>query len=220
MINLPSTKTVSVLLPTLYRYLNKEYLDLFFEKGIMRISSLNRFKNYDDEIRGDVNEGTGSMISKTQDADIYVSAKTLPENNDYILSTSLIYDEEIMRTFKTDSCLKIVRPLEFSLAILNSIPGSIGMHIGFCNYQNTRTIDLMLPNFTKSDFLDGPLFSFTQPSKPMIEQDPMKLKFLKESKYQNQFEFRLLWSIDDRYFAMAEYLDIECKEAILYCEKI
>lgn len=46
----------------IYRILSKkEYLDDFFENGNLFISNFGNFKSYDDEMKGDISEGT-SMI--------------------------------------------------------------------------------------------------------------------------------------------------------------
>ena len=46
------------------------------------------------------------------------------------------------------------------------------------------------------------------------------LMFLKENKYQGQAEFRFIWSINGKFNSMSEHLDIKCKEAIQYCERV
>ncbi len=51
-------------------------------------------------------------------------------------------------------------------------------------------------------------------------QKGIDLLFLKEDKYQAQAEYRFLWSLDDRFYKLEPYIDIECKSAIQFCEKI
>ena len=46
------------------------------------------------------------------------------------------------------------------------------------------------------------------------------LLFLKENKYQTQAEFRFVWSINTKFHTMKEHLDVECGEAIEFCERI
>ena len=46
------------------------------------------------------------------------------------------------------------------------------------------------------------------------------LMFLKEKKYQYQAEYRFIWSINNQFHPIREFIDIECKEAIQFCERI
>jgi len=65
MINLQTGKPVDIILPNVYRYTNKQFVDLFFEKGIIRLSSFAKFRSYPDEIRGDKHEGGGGVTGKS-----------------------------------------------------------------------------------------------------------------------------------------------------------
>jgi len=47
-----------------------------------------------------------------------------------------------------------------------------------------------------------------------------ELMFLKEKKYQDQVEYRFIWAINNQFYPMKEYIYIECKEAIQFCERI
>ncbi len=66
MITLNLAKQFNVFLPKPFKYIQKEYLDMFFDSGILRISSFNRFRNYPDEIRGDLKEGSGVYMETVQ----------------------------------------------------------------------------------------------------------------------------------------------------------
>jgi hypothetical protein len=89
MVTLQFVKPSNIVLPNVYKYLEKKYVDLFFEKGIIRISSFLRFQEYPDEIRGDVSEGKGAVVSKGGDGFQFIGA-TEAGKDCYILSTSII----------------------------------------------------------------------------------------------------------------------------------
>jgi hypothetical protein len=44
--------------------------------------------------------------------------------------------------------------------------------------------------------------------------------FLKEKRYQNQCEYRFVWAINTQFYTMSDFIDIECKEAVQFCERI
>jgi hypothetical protein len=60
MITLPTVKPSNIVLPIVYRYLEKKYIDLFFDKGIIRLGSISTFREHPDEIRG-LDEALGSL---------------------------------------------------------------------------------------------------------------------------------------------------------------
>ena len=67
MITSQTVKPSQVLLPNVYRYLDKKFVDLFFEDGIIRLGSFSRFQKYPDEVRGDISEGKGAIQSKSKE---------------------------------------------------------------------------------------------------------------------------------------------------------
>ena len=220
--NVVSQKLINISLPNVFRYMNKQYTDLFFNEGILRISSFERFRKYPDEIRGDINEGGGvyQNYSKENTQNLIF---TNTGNNGYMFCSSLIFSEKLMKEFNVDSCIKIKNPLAFSNAILNSIVGSNEAFLGFCNYEDHRMINKTINFFSDTDDLDenGNVKIGGEKFNKRINEtigNGMDLMFLKESKYQEQFEFRFVWNIDRRYFELNEYIDVECKEAIQYCE--
>lgn len=222
MLNLQSTKLINISLPTLYRYMDKKYSDLFFEEGIIRISSFERFRKYPDEIRGDLNEGGGTYETYSKEGTQNL-IMTNAGQSAYMLCSSLHFSKDLMNEFKVDSCIRIKDPVSFVNAILNAIPGTIEAFLGFCNYKDYRVISKIISPFSDLDDLsDKGTITIGGPNFNARVQETigngMDLMFLKEIKYQTQNEFRFVWKIDNRYFEMEDYIDIRCKEAIQYCE--
>lgn len=224
MITLPIAKPLNIKLPSIYRYMDEEFIDLFFEKGILRISSFDKFRKYPDEIRGDKSEG-GGMINATNDNKKFnFNLVTTVGENGYMLSTSLIDSQNIKNEFKTSGVFKIKDPVNFAIAISNSILGNDQIFVGFCNYQDNRIIEKEIKDLSINDFTDnngnyiigGP--GMTKRMNEMIGNG-IDLMYLKDKKYQIQSEFRFIWTIKKEFYEIHEYLDIECKEAIKFCEK-
>ena len=50
--------------------------------------------------------------------------------------------------------------------------------------------------------------------------DGTDLMFLKEKKYQNQAEYRFIWQINSQFYKLQDFIEVECKEAVQFCERI
>jgi hypothetical protein len=225
MINLQIGKPLNIKFPHVYRYMDKEFIDLFFEKGILRISSFDKFRKYPDEIRGDKSEGGGAISAKSDtEGGTFILMTSVGENG-YMFSTSLINSLSIKEEFKTNGLFKIKDPVNFSAAISNALLGNDQIFIGFCNYQDGRLIDKEIKGMSIKDFTNekGSLTIGGPGMNKRINEiigNGIDLMYLKDNKYQTQSEFRFVWTIKTQFFKMNEYIDIECKEAIQYCERI
>ena len=225
MISLQTGKPLDIYLPNIYRYMDKEHIDLFFEKGILRISSFKKFREYPDEIRGDKNEGKGSITGTTNNSDFQFHVMSNTGSNAYMLCGSIIDSESIRKTFDTDTCFRIVKPIDFSVAVSNAILGFKQSFQGFCNYREHRIINKLIPGMSINDFtgpddtiiLGGP--KENQRTNEILGNG-IDLMFLKEKKYQDQCEYRFVWTINTQFYEMADYIDLECKEALQFCERI
>jgi hypothetical protein len=224
MITLQSFKQTNISLPFVYRYMEKKYIDLFFDKGLLRLSSFRKFKNYPDEIRGDKSEGKGAILSTTKEGGQFVGV-TEVGNDAYIFCTSTIESTELMKKFNTDGYFKIIDPLGFSFAISNSILGFSQAIQGLCNYVDSRLINKFINGMSMNDFtnevgeliIGGP--KMLQRLREMVG-DGTELMLLKEKKYQKQTEYRFIRKINTQFFTPLEFIDVECKEAIQFCERI
>ncbi|MBN2156817.1 MAG: hypothetical protein JW776_12310 [Candidatus Lokiarchaeota archaeon] len=225
MINLQTGKPIDIILPNVYRYNNKQFVDLFFEKGIIRLSSFARFRTYPDEIRGDRHEGRGSVTGESTKEGFQFHVMTQTGNDCYILCGSLVESERLKEIFNCDSCFRIINPLEFSVAISNAIIGFKQSSQGICNYRDYRIITKTIEDLSINDFTNeqGNLIIGGHKMNKRINQligSGIELMFLKENKYQDQVEYRFVWSINTQFYPMKEYIDIDCKEAIQFCERI
>ncbi|HUC79304.1 MAG TPA: hypothetical protein VMR70_00255 [Flavisolibacter sp.] len=205
--------------------MNKEYIDLFFEKGILRISSFKKFKEYPDEIRGDKNEGSGSVTGTSDTSGFQFHVMSNTGSNAYLLCGSIIESDALKETFKTYTCFRIVKPLDFSVAVSNAMLGFMRSYQGFCNYREHRMIKKLIPGLDINDFTgpEGTIVIGGQKGNQRTNEimgDGIDLMFLKEKKYQDQCEYRFIWTINSQFYPMAEHIDIQCREAVQFCEKI
>ncbi|HEY9177351.1 MAG TPA: hypothetical protein VIN07_06650 [Flavipsychrobacter sp.] len=224
MLSLELKKPINVSYPPVYRYMNKQYVDDFFNNGRIRLSSYKKFRTYPDEIRGDLNEGSGTYLTPTQEGSQFMLMTQLGKQ-EYMLCGSLLFSEKIQTIFDTDACIKINSPIEFAASILNCLQGSTQAYLGACRYQSNRLIKKAIADFSSIDFI-GPEGTVILGGPKMNENmatiigNGFDILYLKEDKYIDQSEFRFVWSINQQYYKMYEYIDIECKEAIQFCERI
>ena len=225
MINLQTGKPIDIYLPNVYRYMDKKYVDMFFDKGILRISSFKKFREYPDEVRGDKNEGDGSVMGVSEKSGFQFHVSSQTGNDAYMLCGSIIESDSVKKTFDTDACFRISKPLEFSIAISNAILGFNRAFQGYCNYRDHRIIKKLIGELDIKDFTgpDGTIIIGGEMGNQRINQiigNGIDLMFLKEKKYQEQFEYRFVWTVNTQFYSMHDYIDIECKEAKQYCEKL
>jgi hypothetical protein len=225
MISLQTGKPFDIHIPNVYRYMNKKYIDNFFEKGILRISSFRKFREYPDEIRGDKNEGGGGVLGTSDKSGFQFHVMTQTGNDAYMLSGSTIESENLMKTFGTDGYFRITKPIEFCVAISNSINGSNRLLQGICNYRDQRIIKKLITGLDIKDFIgpEGTIIIGGQKGNQRINEiieNGIDLMFLKEKSYQNQSEYRFIWTINTQFNKIEEFIDVECKEAVQYCERI
>lgn len=105
MITLNINRPLHIKVPRVFRYMHEEYIDKFFTDGLLRIGSFQRFRNYPDEIRGDKQEGSGSIIGTGEQSNFQFILMTNVGENGYLLSASLEESTEIETAFGVDSYL-------------------------------------------------------------------------------------------------------------------
>jgi len=74
--------------------MNKEHVDLFFEKGILRLNSFSKFRNYPDEIRSVKHEGGGAITGKSGKEGFQFHIMTQAGNDNYLLCSSILESNE------------------------------------------------------------------------------------------------------------------------------
>ena len=178
--------------------MDKEFIDLFFSEGKLRISSFEKFRGYSDEVRGDKSEGSGSISGKPEKDGFTFHLMTRMGENGYMLSTSLGNSETLKDDFQTSDLFKIKDPINFATSISNAVIGCNQISLGYCNYQEYKVIEKVIAGLSFDDFTNekGNLIVGGPSMNKRIDQmigNGIDLLYLKTLKYQNQAEFRFIW---------------------------
>ena len=137
----PFSKPWKVLQPTVFRYMDRRWIDAFFETGALRLSSLARFQRHVDEQRQDQNEGVQSYEYYTpSEPPLFLSTWIHYGMNAYVLCGSMSESGSLATAFGADDYLAIQETMEFANAIAAHIPGFIGGTEGPCLYLNRRLL--------------------------------------------------------------------------------
>lgn len=205
-------------IPYLYRYENKIWIDDFFETGNIKLSSFKNYKKHPDNQLGDNEEGN-SMNIVSGNNDKMIGTYTTVGDNEYCFCTSTVLDDKLKSTFNRDSVFRIFDPLNFMLEITRSLTRVEGVIFGNCVYLNQRIISSQIQKSIGiselKDDKDPDKISFEK----MMEASAPSLSrhrfFLKHIKYQEQCEYRLLWTVDN---AFEEGIVLNCPEARKFCD--
>jgi hypothetical protein len=106
MLNIQFNCTWSVATPTVYRYEDEKWIDEFFSSGKLRVSTFAKFATYQDEIRGDAQEGSGFAYGETRnDKSVFIyHAQGI---NAVVFCCSHRLDHQLREGFKRDSAFEI-----------------------------------------------------------------------------------------------------------------
>lgn len=206
----------SVALPTVYRYEDQRWIDLFFETGALRLSTFAKFATYKDEVRGDSEEGKGGGYGETPDGkSIFVMAAE--GMNAFVLSFSNRLDHALRTQFGRDSAFQIVNTLGFAVEVARQLPGFRGGLEGSCIYRpNTLIRTSVQFDIDKYKRPDGTM-DMQMIFDAGAELGGAERILLKRLKYQTQQEYRLVWYVDA---VKNEHVDISCPLARRYCRRV
>jgi hypothetical protein len=216
----------SLLSPRLFRYLDQQFIDAFFDKGELRISSFASFHAHEDDERRD-QEGRTINVGQYVDPDdsarnVQVYNVSAAGTDAYVLSASLVESRQLMQAFETDGYFVIEDPWGFALAIQDAVPAfSEGLQ-GHCNYSPRGREVYRNLDFSMVDLMEqqrNPDGSVNMEVLPLVERalsGPERL-FHKPARYAHQAEYRLLWGTSRE---VEPYLTVVCPDARRYCRKI
>lgn len=216
----------TLLTPRLFRYLDQEYINEFFDTGEIRLSSFAQFVKHSDEERQD-DEGWTINIGNFEDSnDLDASSRVYSVSgagaNAYVLCTSLVESSSLMRSFATDGYFAIEDPWRFAHAVQEVIPDFTTGLQGHCLYSprsreiyrrlDSNVIDLI--EARKNN--DGTLPMELIPEIDALMCGPERLLH-KSSRFRQQAEYRILWGIGEN---VQPHITVSCPEARRYCAKI
>lgn len=205
--------------PYVYRYMQKEFVDLFFEQGILRLSSFSSFSKHSDEERLDAQEGRGVVTNIDHAGTGQTVMAAIGQGHEtYVLCGAMKKTSELLSAFSVDSGFRINDTTSFGCAIANAIPGFRGGLEGACIYVDKRVVSRkagpvdiesmrISPEGKELDM--GKMFAAIS----NIAGDD--LFFLKQKIFEHQCEYRLIWSAANA----QDYIDISCPEAREFCTR-
>ena len=215
MVTIAFSKPWDVRIPTLTRYLDKEYVDLFLTEGQLRLSSFAAFRKHSDEQRGDTTEGHASLQIETPNGQHAIAAMNGQEA--YVLCASTVENKNLEANFGTESGFRILDSIRFAEAISAQIPGFVGGMQGLCSYRDSLLIRKSEPQSI------NPPESYSDPEEwakdydRFVGQQARESFFLKHSRYAHQCEYRFIWFSDGD---EKTHIDISCPAAARYCQDI
>ncbi|MHB8093825.1 MAG: hypothetical protein ACYDH0_02690 [Candidatus Aminicenantales bacterium] len=220
MITVPIIHPWHICTPVLFRYLPLQYVDEFFKDGSLRLSSFALFKKHQDEQRLDKNEGTVFFVHRSQQG----SGQTIEAwghygLNAYVLSATMLHNEDLLKSFGCNSYIRINNPTEFGICIAKHVPGLEAGLEGPCLYQGMKIIerDLGFIDITKfKDPADPSKLAKPRLDRFIIDQMKHYPFFLKEKSFSHQAEYRLLWITSS---PIDGFIDIKVPEAIPLCSR-
>lgn len=187
-------RPLTLFAPTIYRYIPQQYVDSYFTTGGLMLSCLANFRKHANEQQGDVNEGHSMVMINDREADRHIGAFISTNSNAYVMSfTSKTKD---MSSEFGDGCIEIFDPTTFCAMVANEIPGCTHAMMGPCIYVDQRLLISRKPAPKEADLRDDADPQAFSLDKFLQQTDTIsgpKQYFLKDRKYEDQFEFRMIW---------------------------
>jgi hypothetical protein len=219
MIKLPIITNYNICTPTLFRFLDTKYSELFFKDGSLRLSSFSKFKKHTDEQRFDDKEGKSFFVHRTShNGGQSITARATHGINAYVLCATMRCDKGLMNSFNSNSYIRINNSTQFGMAIAKHIPGLISAFEGPCLYQDKKIIDKDLGYIN--------LNRFTNPNTKEVDKNAINdflvskmghyPLFLKEKSFAHQSEYRFVWITRQK---ETDSIDIKVPEAIKFCDE-
>lgn len=215
---IPHQPFVNSYVPMVFRYLEEEWVEEFFKDGSLRISSFSMFRKHSHQERSDIGEGKNVIQGNAEDISFY--ATTEHGNNAYVLSTSLISNQQLMKDFGVNSGFVIEQPFLFMQEVSKQIPDYLGIRFGPCLYLDNktirRTVNTKLENLKQEGDIKG--IDMNKMFSSIHNAGGQEVYFSKLTKYAHQHEYRMLWHSGSK--SLPDYLDLKVPEARQYCRKI
>lgn len=208
--------------PYVYRYLNRDYVDDFFESGILRLSSFNFFAKHEDEARLDAQEGKGLVVHQHKvGKGQHIAGYLVYGERSYVLCGAMRHDVEIMKAFPgADSGFRINDTVRFADCIAHHIPGFKGGSEGPCIYLPRRIVHRNLGPVDETTLHDE-----NAPGQISVEKmhnfishlDSGDQCFLKHRDFGYQCEYRFIWETN---LESEDHIFISVPEAREFCTRI
>jgi hypothetical protein len=207
----------TIVRPRVYRFMDKQYVDAFFDHGRLRLSSFERFSKHADEERLDGAEG--KAVSTIQDGSHTIVLAAGFGFDCYLLCGSTSSAEGVASAFSPDAIV-INNTTDFAGAVARALPHFQNGMEGNCIYRSRREIRRRLEPGRIEQMLEQNKLPENQINMNLLpaigSHVAMEHCLLKEDRYSHQLEYRFLWRCTN----VQEYIDIEVPHARQYCSRL
>jgi len=198
--------------PQVYRYLEKAFVEKFFDTGALRLSSFRKFGQHADEQRLDKGEGVVRVIHESQEGVGHTLFGEITAGKaSYVLCASLIPSRDLMRSFGVDSAIVIHDPIGFANAVAAHVPGFLDGIDGPCSYQGAPLI--LRSGAIPPCALEEPV-NAAKVGRFLEDLAELHPHFLKHHSFKVQNEWRFVWRTNAW---TQDHLDIVVPEARHFC---
>jgi hypothetical protein len=206
--------------PEITRVIDSIYVDAFFADGSIRLSSMEKFRSYPDEERGDPREGERHARHTNAQGSQFVFINAQPAgHNAYVLSFTSNNHAGGMQTFG-NSAFRVKSSFQFGAALSAAIPNFVEGIEGPCIYTDQFALDRNIGAADDALFSNEDGFQIGGPSQSHVlaqMQAGPEFYFKKRTRYAPQNEYRMVWFVSG---AAQPYLDIKCPAAVAVCERV
>lgn len=213
---IPRDLSWSLIPPVVYRYMDQQWVDKFFETGELMLTSFTRCSQHRDEQRADEFEGMTLVVGRGPGG-LSFEGQIRMGADFYLLCTSVRCDESITREFDCDGYFKINNTYGFAIAIAKQLDGFLRGFEGMCNYADRLVIERTIPTGLTALFDGSMPVTLERQGAAVMQIAGIEALLKKRSEYANQLEYRLLWNVDHD---VTDTIVVRCPEAIQFCEKI
>ena len=193
MIQLPIVTQWSIFTPTVYRMLERKYVDSFFETGEINLSSFLAFSKHTDEERKD-KEGNNILCGRGDKSTVYASV----ENGDdafVLCGTSAKPSKELLASFGCDAAIQIFNTTGFGSVLSRYVPGIRQGCEGYCYYTDSA-IECKLGDFELEQLQKNPedkKLSLNKLGGLILNMAGQAVFFRKKVIFCHQLEYRWVW---------------------------
>lgn len=202
----------------MFRFMQQQHVDAFFNDGTVRLSTFAEFAKHPDELRRDDREGAG-FVSHNEPDGIHLSSHLHTGMNAYVLCASMICNESMKEKYGSTG-LVILDTVAFAYEISRYIPGFTSGLEGPCVYQEFRHVKRNIEGLSLDDLRAAPDSDEISGEKLFAAVDSISgddLMFLKSMIFFEEIEYRLVWFTTEPH---GEAIILKCPEARKYCEPL
>lgn len=221
----------AVLPKAIYRYMNQEYVDQFFEQGTLLLTTYKRCREHEDAVRRDNQEGSYTFHFQGTNNSLFLRRRA--GDNSYMLCASLSKSPALMRHFGCSGGICVTDPLSFAKEISSTLQSVEVIQARAVIYTTLREARR---SFEDQEFMPNvdQLLRWSQSKnrEPLEKvwnevhsEHARRLNrllssmeyFAKPLAYVREAEFRIVWTSR---FPVEDSLLVRCPGAIAYCSRL